>query len=140
MSIDLDQYLHLFFEEGFENLAALRESLAACESAGSLAEDLERAVRAVHSLKGACGPFGFDDIQMLSQGVEDLLRAALRGQLVLGAEHYRQCRIACDVLAQTLQQHQQHQCGDPAILARQVQVLRVFLAPTGPVALQGAPR
>jgi len=79
MAIDLRQFHQTFFEESFEGVAAMEAELLQLERAlgapGFMpdAEQLNRIFRAVHSIKGGSGTFGFPAIADFTHLLESLL-------------------------------------------------------------------
>lgn len=68
--IDRDKYRALFVEEAREHLSAMDRGLVALEDRPD-AETLDGLYRAAHSLKGAAGTLGYDDIASLAHAFED---------------------------------------------------------------------
>jgi len=73
MSSDFSQFVDVFFEESADNLSALENLLLEFESNPEDPERLNAIFRAVHSIKGTGGMFGFDDIVRFAHSYESLL-------------------------------------------------------------------
>jgi len=102
--VDLSKFLPVYFEESEEKLALLESGLcqlAAVKDAGVL----EQTIRAVHSIKGSSGTFGFDEVCELAWAIEDVLRHAANGQMALEAEKIELCVEATDLLREAIGKH-----------------------------------
>ncbi len=80
MSIDLSQFLAVFFEESEEGLAVVESSLLEMDTEAPDAEAINAVFRAIHSLKGGCGTFGINELTPLIHGEETLLDEVRSGQ------------------------------------------------------------
>ena len=102
--VDLSKFLPVYFEESEEKLVLLESGLhqfAAAEDAGVL----EQTIRAVHSIKGSSGTFGFDEVCELAWAIEDVLRHAANGQLTLEAGKIELCLEAANLLREAIGRH-----------------------------------
>lgn len=82
MSIDLSQFHQVFFEESFENLDIMENSLMALDIDHIDSETINAIFRAAHSIKGGSATFGFSAIAGFTHILETLLdqvRAGKRG-------------------------------------------------------------
>ena len=61
MDIDLSRFRDAFFQEAEEHLAEMESGLLRLESSPDL-EQLNAIFRGAHSIKGASGTFGFDQV------------------------------------------------------------------------------
>jgi two-component system, chemotaxis family, sensor kinase CheA len=93
MPIDIRQFHQTFFEESLEGLADMETELLRLEQvldAGSgaevEAETLNTLFRAVHSIKGASGTFGYGEIAEFAHALETLMDALRAGQLDMDTE------------------------------------------------------
>ncbi len=76
---DLDTELtDIFRDEAAERLDQMETALLAVESGAAGAESVDSLFRNAHTIKGAAGMLGLDDIRALAHGVEDVL-AGVRG-------------------------------------------------------------
>ncbi len=57
---DMEEFRQIFFQECLELLTNLEESLSSIENGESTSEVINAAFRAIHSVKGGAGAFGFD--------------------------------------------------------------------------------
>ncbi len=80
----MDDLLNEFLVECGEGLATLDERLVAYENSPEDSENLKVILRVFHSLKGACGIFGFVRMERLSHVSEDVLVAMRDGRLPVG--------------------------------------------------------
>ncbi|HEX9625612.1 MAG TPA: chemotaxis protein CheA [Acidiferrobacterales bacterium] len=92
MPIDIRQFHQTFFEESLEGLADMETELLSLEQAigeGSgaqvEAETLNTLFRAVHSIKGASGTFGYGEIAEFAHALETLMDALRAGELPIDA-------------------------------------------------------
>ena len=76
---DLDAELtDIFRDEAAERLDQMEAALLAVESGDAGAESVDSLFRNAHTIKGAAGMLGLDDIRALAHAVEDVL-AGVRG-------------------------------------------------------------
>ena len=114
MNDGMEQFLQVFFEEAEEHLANLEHLLLTLDTQAPDQEALDGIFRAAHSIKGASGMFGFDDLSALTHVLETLLDKLRSGRMALQAEMVDVFLAARDVLAQLLAAHQ-NQREDPDI-------------------------
>lgn len=76
----------IFFAECEEALAAAEAGLDACREAAHDAETLNAIFRAVHSIKGGAGAFGFEGLQGFAHVFETLLSEVRDGTLAITPE------------------------------------------------------
>ncbi len=81
MKIDLEQFKPAFFEESEEHLATLERELMKLVSDASDREAMNSIFRAVHSVKGGSGTFGFTEVASFTHSFESVLDAAREGRL-----------------------------------------------------------
>jgi two-component system chemotaxis sensor kinase CheA len=67
------EFLELFQDEAHERLDRVVETLVALEKGGAPADALESLMRDVHTIKGAAGMVGLDDVRAVAHAVEDVL-------------------------------------------------------------------
>jgi two-component system chemotaxis sensor kinase CheA len=73
MEIDLRRFHEAFFEESEDHLAAIEKNLLRLEAGDGDSEVLDTIFRGAHSLKGASGTFGFEDLAHFTHELETLL-------------------------------------------------------------------
>lgn len=62
MTVDLEQFHQVFFEESFEGLDIMESGLMGLDLGAADSEEINTIFRAAHSIKGGSGTFGFSDI------------------------------------------------------------------------------
>ncbi|MGH8492541.1 MAG: chemotaxis protein CheW [Moraxellaceae bacterium] len=82
----MDETLRAFLVESTENLAHLEEDLVVLERTPQDAATLARAFRAVHTIKGTCGFFGFNRMESLTHSAEDVMALLRDGHLAMSRD------------------------------------------------------
>ncbi len=80
MSIDLQQFHQIFFEESEENLEAMEQGLLGLDVGAVDAEVINTIFRAAHSIKGGSGTFGFTAAASFTHVMETLLDEVRAGR------------------------------------------------------------
>ena len=88
-----------YFQECDELLADLEQGLLALQSGEGDADTINAVFRAVHSVKGGAGAFGFDDMVAFSHVFETALDAMRAGKLHPAPDTLKTMLRAADVLA-----------------------------------------
>lgn len=96
---ELDDFKATYFEECAELISELEEQFAAIEGGDHSAERLHAVFRAVHSIKGGGGAFGFAALVGFTHAYETMLDRLREGQLALNGEVVALCLRANDVVA-----------------------------------------
>ncbi len=78
-----EEIQQIFFAECEESLAAAETGLAACMAGTQDADTVNAVFRAVHSIKGGAGAFGFTALQAYAHGFEAVLSDLRDGSLAL---------------------------------------------------------
>lgn len=73
MSIDMEQFHQVFFEESFEGLDVMESGLLNLDNGEADDEEINTIFRAAHSIKGGSGTFGFQNIADFTHIMETLL-------------------------------------------------------------------
>lgn len=73
MSIDMEQFHQVFFEESFEGLDVMETGLLNLDKGEADDEEINTIFRAAHSIKGGSGTFGFQSIADFTHIMETLL-------------------------------------------------------------------
>jgi two-component system, chemotaxis family, sensor kinase CheA len=81
--IDDNEMRDLFSTESGEHLQRINDCLLSLEKDPSDVNVLEEIFREIHSLKGAARMIGLTDIEEVSHGIEDILGAARKGELII---------------------------------------------------------
>ncbi|MEZ5444270.1 MAG: chemotaxis protein CheA [Gammaproteobacteria bacterium] len=80
MSIDLQQFHQIFFEESEENLEVMEQGLLSLDVGAVDAEVINTIFRAAHSIKGGSGTFGFTAAASFTHVMETLLDEVRAGK------------------------------------------------------------
>ncbi|HHY51197.1 MAG TPA: chemotaxis protein CheA [Alphaproteobacteria bacterium] len=96
---DLDDFKATYFDECSELLAELEEQFAAIEAGDRSSERLHAVFRAIHSIKGGGGAFGFTALVDFTHAYETLLDHIRDGRLELTESVTALCIRANDVVA-----------------------------------------
>ncbi len=73
MSLEMDQFHEVFFEESFESIDAMEAALLRLTPGAADAETINTIFRTAHSIKGGAGMFGFHEITSFTHTMETLL-------------------------------------------------------------------
>lgn len=87
MSIDLTQFHQIFYEESFEGLDSMENCLLELDSNDVNEDTINEIFRAIHSLKGSSGTFGFKDISEFTHVLETLLDENRQGKRQVEQSH-----------------------------------------------------
>lgn len=82
----MDQFRAKFFEEAFDLIQDLEESLLILEADPSSSEHIERVFRAMHTIKGNSAMFGFSHIDRFTHNLETAYDYIRSGKLHISAE------------------------------------------------------
>lgn len=80
MSMDLSEFLAVFFEECYEGLSVMESSLLALDAGCADAEAINTIFRAAHSIKGGSATFGLNEISQFTHALETLLDQMRNGR------------------------------------------------------------
>ena len=86
MAIDIGQFVQTFFEESLEGLDIMEAGLLALPPGAVDMEQINTIFRAVHSIKGGSGTFGFQDLTAFAHVMETLLDRMRQGQMDVTSE------------------------------------------------------
>lgn len=103
MSVDMNQFQTVFFDESVEHLQTMEELLLNLSTDDPDPEDLNSIFRAAHSIKGGSGIFGFDALTGLTHVMETLLDKARNNELDMTTEIVDTFLATCDTLNTILQ-------------------------------------
>ncbi|QQR69556.1 MAG: chemotaxis protein CheA [Alphaproteobacteria bacterium] len=98
-----DQFRRTFFEECADLLTMAEGELRGLDLNAPNSESLHAIFRAVHSIKGGAGAFGFDRLVAFAHGFESTLDALRDHRLRLDRDHHDLIMRAFDVLADLVQ-------------------------------------
>ena len=96
---ELDEFKATYFEECSELLGDLEEEFSAIEEGDRDTERLNAVFRAIHSIKGGAGAFGFDQLVEFAHSFETLLDFVRDGRVELSDEVVALCIRSIDLVA-----------------------------------------
>jgi two-component system chemotaxis sensor kinase CheA len=96
---DLDDFKATYFDECSELLTALEEEFAAIEAGERDSDRLNAVFRAIHSIKGGAGAFGFSALVGFAHAYETLLDYVRDGRVELTDDVVVLCIRANDIVA-----------------------------------------
>ena len=102
MSIDIEQFHSVFFDESDEHLDDMEQLLMSLDVESPDPEELNSIFRAAHSIKGGSGIFGFNALMNLTHVMENLLDKARNNELNVTADIVNVLLETLDVLKDTL--------------------------------------
>ena len=112
MTIDMEQFFRVFFEEADELLAEMERLLLAVDLDAPDSEDLNAIFRTAHSIKGGAATFGLTDLTEVTHVLESLLDKIRNGEAALTKAHVDAFLIAKDVLKMQLDGHRHETAVD----------------------------
>ncbi|HVW93080.1 MAG TPA: chemotaxis protein CheA [Devosia sp.] len=96
---DLDDFKATYFDECSELLLELEEQFAAIEEGDRSSDRLNAVFRAIHSIKGGAGAFGFSRLVGFAHAYETLLDKVREGSVALSPDVVTLCIRANDIVA-----------------------------------------
>jgi two-component system, chemotaxis family, sensor kinase CheA len=96
---DLDDFKATYFDECSELLLELEEQFAAIEDGDRSSDRLNAVFRAIHSIKGGGGAFGFSGLVAFAHAYETLLDHVRDGRIELSEPVARLCIRSNDIVA-----------------------------------------
>src|SRR5690554_4739592 len=96
---DLDEFKATYFDECSELLLELEEQFLAIQDGDRNADRLNAVFRAIHSIKGGGGAFGFDALVRFAHSFETLLDYVRDGRIELTEEVTVLCIGSIDIVA-----------------------------------------
>ncbi|HDX4791365.1 TPA: chemotaxis protein CheA [Escherichia coli] len=124
MSMDISDFYQTFFDEADELLADMEQHLLVLQPEAPDAEQLNAIFRAVHSIKGGAGTFGFSVLQETTHLMENLLDEARRGEMQLNTDIINLFLETKDIMQEQLDAYKQSQEPDAASFDYICQALR----------------
>ena len=134
MSIDVEQFHSVFFDESEEHLQAMEDLLMTIDVDAPDMEELNSIFRAAHSIKGGSGIFGFDQLTGLTHIMETLLDKARNQAIQLNSAIVDLFLETVDILKATLNAYREQQPLPEAEIAAGISQLEATLS-----ALDAAP-
>ena len=114
MSLDISQFLPVFFEEAAEHLETMEAGLLAVQPGRADHELVNAIFRAAHSIKGGAGTFGLADVAEFTHKLETLLDLVRHERLVLDEQRVDASLAAVDLLGALIAAYKG---GDPPAAA-----------------------
>ena len=106
MPIDMSRFYQVFYEESAEHLSTMEDLLLRLDVANPEIEELNAIFRAIHSIKGSAGTFGFTDLAETAHILENLLDRIRKRELGLQPEMLDAFLESGDLLRGMLEAHQ----------------------------------
>jgi two-component system chemotaxis sensor kinase CheA len=128
MSIDMEQFHGVFFDESQEHLDSMEQQLMELDLNHPDAEQLNSIFRAAHSIKGGSGIFGFDALTGLTHIMENLLDKARQGTIQLNEAMVNVLLETVDLLKKTLDTYKNKEEVDQQSIDAGIQTLELVLA------------
>lgn len=127
MSVELNQFHSVFFEESQEHIDTMERLLMSMSINNPDPEDLNCIFRAAHSIKGASGIFGFDALGQITHIMENLLDQVRKGQRPVSNDLVDQFLCVIDCLRQVLDSYRNQQDIDWPEVERTTSLLEALL-------------
>lgn len=121
-----------FMEEAYERLAELEAALLELENSPSNSELIDSAFRAMHTIKGSAGMFGFDDIVEFTHNIETVFDLVRDGTIEITRELIELTLSAHDQIGKLLDDSNQPLEEDIA-KRKEISEAYVRFLPTSPV-------
>lgn len=96
---DLEEFRLIFFQECQELLQALEESLSSVEDGDYDNDTINAAFRAIHSIKGGAGAFGFDGMVSFCHSFENVLDQVRNDKIELDSNMLKLALRSKDIVA-----------------------------------------
>ncbi|WP_421712986.1 chemotaxis protein CheW [Alteromonas abrolhosensis] len=123
MSIDIEQFHGVFFDESDEHLDDMEQLLMSLDIESPDPEELNSIFRAAHSIKGGSGIFGFDALMNLTHVMENLLDKARNNELSITADIVNVLLETLDVLKDTLNAYRDETPVPEDSIAQRIKIL-----------------
>lgn len=117
-TIDLKQFHATFFAESFDGLNSMESNLLKLEQGDSDSELLHAIFRAIHSIKGASGTFGFTAIAQFTHTLETLLDEIRKGKRSINLAIFNVLLESVDCLRHMLSSAQDNSTLDTTQVAK----------------------
>lgn len=128
MSIDMEQFHGVFFDESQEHLDEMEHQLMNLDLEAPDPEQLNSIFRAAHSIKGGSGIFGFDALTGVTHVMENLLDMARQGSMTLTTPVVDLFLRTVDTLKVILDNYRNKEDIDQTVADETVQQLEAVLA------------
>jgi len=131
MSDSMAQFKEIFFEECADLLISLEEGLMQLQAGDSDEEVLHSVFRAVHSIKGGAGAFGFESLVAFAHIQETLLDEIRSGALEMEPEYIKVLLQAFDILSELVAAAQRDEATPDDFGADVARAMKAILDHTG---------
>lgn len=131
MTINMQQFFQVFFEETDELLSQMESLLMGLDITNPDAETLNAIFRAAHSIKGGASTFGLHDLTSFTHVLESLLDKLRKREMTLTSQHIDAFLDAKDMLAVMVNGHRSAQPVDRDAIATVEKNLERLSAPPG---------
>ncbi|GFD70277.1 chemotaxis protein CheA [Alteromonas sp. KUL106] len=139
MSINIEQFHSVFFDESDEHLDDMEQLLMSLDVESPDPEELNSIFRAAHSIKGGSGIFGFDALMNLTHVMENLLDKARNNELSITAAIVNVLLETLDVLKDTLNAYRDETPVPEDSIAERITILNgVINAQTSDIAIDAS--
>lgn len=128
---ELDEFKATYFDECSELLTELEEQFMAIEEGDHEAERLNAVFRAIHSIKGGAGAFGFTGLVSFAHSFETLLDYVRDGRIELNDEVIALCIRSSDLVADFVAAAQENRVLDDGYGAEQKAAFEALCNPDG---------
>ena len=136
MTVELDQFHAVFFEESAEALDSMESALLTLDTGTPNPETINTIFRVAHSIKGGAGMFGFQQITSFTHALETLLDE-LRSNRMPVTQYISDCLLqSVDVLRAMMNSVQTGTPVDPLPIASLQEQLTALVAGGGQEAKQ----
>jgi two-component system chemotaxis sensor kinase CheA len=115
MSLDMDQFHEVFFEESFEALDTMEAALLKLVPGAADSETINTIFRVAHSIKGGAGMFSFTEIASFTHTMETLLDELRSNKLQVTAQMCDGLLQSVDVIRGMLTAQKAHQPLDLSV-------------------------
>ncbi len=138
MSLDLQQFHSIFFEESREHITELERLLLGMDPSAPDPETINAVFRAAHSLKGESAAIGFNEISRFSHTLESYLDLVRQGERLLDADATDRVLEAVDCIRMLVDSRETGNPPDDAFVVR-VEAAILELQGLSPAAGDDAP-
>ena len=138
MTIDVNQFHGVFFDESDEHLQDMEQLLMTLDVDAPDPEELNSIFRAAHSIKGGSGIFGFDALMNLTHVMENLLDKARNQEIQVTADIVDIFLQTLDVLKDTLSAYKEQTELPQEQIDASIKVLEDTLASASGLPVQDA--
>ncbi|MDP6882048.1 MAG: chemotaxis protein CheW [Alteromonas macleodii] len=138
MTIDVNQFHGVFFDESDEHLQDMEQLLMTLDVDAPDPEELNSIFRAAHSIKGGSGIFGFDALMNLTHVMENLLDKARNQEIQVTADIVDIFLQTLDVLKDTLSAYKEQTDLPQEQIDASIKVLEETLASASGQSVQEA--